>query len=270
MLFFYAILLAIVQGITEFLPISSSGHLFLLHSIFGETENSLAFDVALHWGTLVAVIGAFRGDLWKLLKDFVGSIRNWTGTSEQRLPWLMLLTSIPAGVVGVLYGDQLEHMFRSIEWIALMLIGVAFLFFAVERASTQERSMHHMNWKDALLIGIAQILALVPGTSRSGITIVAGMARNLSRMQAARYSFLASVPLIAGAGTTQLFDLVEGDSLTSPQIGALILGVVVSGLVGWLAIVFLLKIVARYSLRVFAWYRIVLAILVIVLIRYTS
>lgn len=269
MFYVESIVLAVVQGITEFLPVSSSGHLLLVHTAFGQVESTLGFDVALHWGTVLAMIVVFRHDLKKLIKDWWTSIHSWNGSVEQRLPWYLLLAGIPAGVVGVLFGNQIEAIFRSTDWVILLLVAVAFLFFAVEKASTQSRHMTQMNWKDALMIGVAQVLALVPGTSRSGITMVAGMARNLTREQAARFSFLSAIPLIFAAGVKELLDVIQAGRVDGPEGLSMLLGVVVAALVGYVALQFLLHFVVKYSLRVFAWYRIILAILVLLLIRFT-
>lgn len=263
-----AIVLAVVQGITEFLPVSSSGHLLLVHAIFGQTEATLGFDVALHWGTVLATIFFFRRDLWKLAKDWMASLRNWNGSIEQRLPWYILLCSLPAAAVGALFGHQIEVLFRTTDWVILLLVAVAFLYLAVEKASTQHRTMTHMTWKDALMIGIAQVLALVPGTSRSGITLVAGMTRNFSREQAARFSFMASVPLIFVAGLKDLLDVAQAGTVSQQEGLSMVLGILVAGGVGYFALRFLIQFVKKFSLRWFAWYRIGLAILVLLLIRF--
>lgn len=264
-----ALVLAVVQGITEFVPVSSSGHLLLLHQVFGSAEASLSFDLALHWGTVMAVIIAFRQELWKLIQDWWRSLYSWDGSADQRLPWYMLLCSLPAAVVGGIWGDQIEQVFRSGDWVILMLVAVAFLFFAVEKASTQARQMQHMTWKDALMIGIAQVLSFIPGTSRSGITMVAGMARNLSREQSARFSFLASTPLVFVAASKELLDVAQAGTVRGQAALIVVVATLVSGLVGFLAIRFLLRFVSRYSLRTFAWYRIALALVVLLLIRFS-
>lgn len=262
------VVLAVVQGVTEFLPISSSGHLLLVHELFGQTEATLGFDVALHWGTVLATIFFFRRDLWKLIKDWIASLRNWDGSIEQRLPWYMLLCSLPAAAVGALFADQIELLFRTTDWVILLLVAVAFLYLAVEKASTQHRAMVHMTWKDALMIGIAQILALVPGTSRSGITIVAGMTRNLSREQAARFSFMASTPLIFVAGLKDLLDMTQAGTVSQQEGLSMGLGILIAGVIGYFALRFLIQFVKKFSLRWFAWYRIALAIVVLLLIRF--
>lgn len=272
MMYLHAIILAVVQGVTEFLPVSSSGHLLLVHQFLGQTAgvSTLGFDVALHWGTVLATIVVLRQDLWKLLKDGFSSLREWQGTPEQRLPWYMIIASLPAAVVGAVLGSKIEAIFRTTDWVILLLVAVAFLFFAVEKASTQSRHMNQMNWKDALMIGVAQVLALVPGTSRSGITMVAGMARNLTREQAARFSFLSAVPLIFVAGLKDVLDMVQAGGVNGSEAMAMALGILVSFGVGYAALKFLLKFVHRFSLKGFAWYRIGLAILVLALMRFTT
>lgn len=269
MSYFQSIILAIVQGITEFLPVSSSGHLLLVHQFFGQTEATLGFDVALHWGTVLATIAVFWRDLWQLAKGWLSSLRGWDGSIEQRLPWYMLLCSLPAAAVGAVFGSQIEALFRTTDWVILLLVAVAFLFFAVEKASTQARSLSHMTWKDALMIGLAQVLALVPGTSRSGITIVAGMTRNFSREQATRFSFLAAVPLIFVAGAKDLLDMMQAGNVPASESLPMLVGILISGVVGYFALRFLLQFVKKFSLRWFAWYRIALAIIVLLLIRFT-
>lgn len=269
MTYIQASILAIVQGITEFLPVSSSGHLLFVHQLFGQLESTLGFDVALHWGTVLATVAVFRRDLWSLLKNWLKSMRAWDGSAEQRLPWYMIIFSLPAAVVGAVFGTQIEAIFRTADWVILLLVAVAFLFFAVEKASTQARALEHMTWKDALMIGWAQVLALMPGVSRSGITIVAGMSRNFKREDAARFSFIGAVPLIFVAGLKDLLDLAQAGTVTATEGLTMALGILISGVVGFFALRFLLQFVKKFSLRWFAWYRIGLAIVALLLIRFS-
>ncbi|MCK4554620.1 undecaprenyl-diphosphate phosphatase, partial [Candidatus Parcubacteria bacterium] len=194
-----AIIFGIIQGITEFLPISSSGHLVILHKFFNlPIKNELAFDVALHLATLLAVVWFFKNDIYNLLKSW---FKSFTGHSDEfsKLSWLIILATIPAGLAGWYFEEMVEHTFRSINVVVVMLVIGGVLLLIVEKISRKTDDLKNLNWAKALIIGLAQAIALIPGTSRSGITIIAGLGAKLKRQAAIRFSFLMSVPIIFGA-----------------------------------------------------------------------
>lgn len=264
-----AIIFGIVQGLTEFLPISSSGHLLLLHELFPtlNISDEVAFDVALHLGTLVAVLGYFWHDMWNY---FTALIQRPT-TDEQRgrrhLAQRMIVAVIPAGVIGFFFEDAIDTLLRSPYIVAAMLILVAVLFFIVEHWYAQQ---HHqpdvqMTWGQAFFIGCAQALALIPGTSRSGITLVAGMCARLPRAEAARFSFLISIPLIAAAGLKKMIDLGTV-GVAAEEIPLVLLGSIAAAAVGYGVIRFLLQYLQHHTLKVFAVYRVILGAIVLLLL----
>ena len=263
-----AVIFGIVQGLTEFMPVSSSGHLILLHELlpgFSFTD-PIAFDVALHLGTLAAVISFFWKDVIRYVLAIFRIAKTPAQQEDRRLSLLMIIGIIPAAVAGLFLEDIIDMYLRSPLIVAVMLIVVAILFLVVERVDKSRftKQMEQMTWKSALFIGLMQIFSiLLPGTSRSGITIVAGMMTKLKRDQAARFSFLISIPLIFGAGLKKLIDLaIVG--LQPEQIPVLLLGTVASAIVGYFAISILLQYLERRTLKAFAFYRIALGILVLI------
>ena len=243
--------LGIVQGLGEFLPISSSAHLILAPWFLGWRDPGLTFDVALHVGTLAAVIAYFWRDLLRLA---LAAPR--PRTPDGRMFWLLLLGAIPGSIAGILLDDLAEQAFRSPLLIAgtLALIGLALL--AADRLGATDRELHDIGMLDALLIGAAQALAIVPGVSRSGITIAVARARGLERAAAARFSFLLGVPLIAGAALFKLRHLADTPGAVT---GPFIVGVLVAALVGAASIAFMLRYLQRAGLGVFVLYRLLLA-----------
>lgn len=265
---YIAIVLGLVQAITEFLPISSSAHLILARGVLDfQAIDGLAFDVALHIGTLLAVVVYFWNDLRALARGFLSSVARRTGPVDPagRLAWYVIAGCIPAGVVGFLFEKQIEEYFRNPTVIVVTLILGAILFLWVERRYRSEGELQTLTMARAIAIGAAQSLALIPGVSRSGITIVVGMMCGLRRDQAARFSFLMATPLMLGAGAKKSMDLLE-TTLSSHQWIVLAVGVVASALAGWLVIRFLLDFLRRRSLDLFAYYRIALAILVAIIV----
>ena len=258
-----AIALGIVQGITELLPISSSAHLLLAGRYLGWGEGGLAFDVALHVGSLVAVLWFFRSE-WAKLGRATGQIvahRRIETVEERRVLYLVMAT-IPAGIAGLLLEDLAETVFRNPAITASMLIVMGLVLWAVDRFLPRTRTVDTVRWTDALLIGLAQCLALVPGVSRSGATISAGRALGLTRADAAVFSFLMSMPITAAAAMLKVPEAVGEMGFSAP----LIAGVLASGLSSWAAIAVLLRYVARRSYGIFALYRIALGLLVFWLI----
>lgn len=266
--FIEAIFLGIVQGVTEFLPVSSSGHLLLGQYFLGldQARFGLSFDVAMHLGTLVAVVAFFRRDLVRMALAFLRSFRRRDfSDADQRLAYLVLASTIPAALIGYLLEDIFETAVRS-PWVVvfnLVLVGV--LFIVGEAVGVKRRQASKLTFREAIGIGLAQAAALVPGVSRSGATITLGLFLGLRREEAARFSFLMSVPIIAGAGAVQLGEVVsEGMGAYDTLLFGV--GFVSSAVVGYLAIRFFLRFVVHHSLRAFAYYRFGLAALVTALL----
>lgn len=253
--------LALIQGLTEFLPISSSAHLILPSQLLGWQDQGLAFDVAVHAGTLFAVVAYFRGEVGRLLFAWQGSLVG-RHDRESRLAWSIVIATVPAGIVGLLGGDLVEHYARSTWVIAATTLIYAPLLWLADRYSDERRDEYAIGWQLALLVGCAQALALIPGTSRSGITITACLFLGLSRVAAARYSFLMSIPVIFLAGGLKLLDLVTGND--SVDWYALILGTVVAFVSAYLCIHLFLKLIERIGMTPFVWYRLLLGVGLIV------
>jgi undecaprenyl-diphosphatase len=258
-----ALILGIVQGLTEFLPISSSAHLALAPRLLGFPDPGLAFDVALHVGTLVAVLWYFN-QAWIGLARAAGRIaqrRRAEGEEERRVIFLVIAT-LPGVAAGILLERQAETVFRSPLIMVGTLIVMGVLLWACDRVASQKRTLGEMNWVQALFMGVAQMCAIVPGVSRSGATITAGRAMGFGRESAAVFSFLMSMPITAGAAIMQVPKAVSQFGVSLPMI----VGLVASAASGWVAIAVLLKYVSRHGYGVFAGYRIALGLLVLVLI----
>ena len=253
-----ALVLGIIQGATEFLPISSSGHLVIVPWLLGWQavgENDLAFDALVHWGTLVAVIGYFWSDIWRIVRAVWSGIRrrDYFGSPDARVGWYIVVGSIPAALIGFLLEEWFEGAFGRPLVAALMLFVTAGLLITAERVGSQDRGIERLNWGDAVLIGLAQALAIMPGISRSGATIAAAQSRGVQRSDAARYSFLLGVPAVVGAGLWQLVKLFEAGEF-SGKLGVLLAGFLSAAIVGYLAIHTLLRYLRRRSLVLFALY----------------
>lgn len=250
---FQAIVLGLIQGLTEFLPISSSAHLSLAPVLFGWTDPGLAFDVALHFGTLIAVLWYFRKEWAKLITATITIVRTRrVGTPEQKRVVFLILATIPGAFGGLLLEEKAETVFRNPTLTATALIIMGVLLWAVDKLSSQERPLDSMRWTDALLIGLAQVVALVPGVSRSGSTITASRALRLDRQSAAIFSFLMSMPITAAAIVLKGPEVLADGGIT----GEVIAGVLAAGVSSWLAIAILLKYVSRHSYGIFALYRV--------------
>ncbi len=263
-----AIILGIVQGLTEFLPVSSSGHLLLGQYFLGvnQARFGLSFDAAIHTGTVLAVVSYFWRDLVSMARAFLQSFRGPNFEDrDQRMAYLIILATIPAGVVGLLFEDFFAQEVRW-PWLVvnnLVLVGV--LFLVGERVGRKNRRAYKLSFKEALGIGFAQTLALFPGVSRSGATITLGLFLGLRREEAARFSFLMSVPITAAAAALSLIE-IAGRGMDLHGFLLFLAGSVTSGVVGYLAIKFLLAYLAGHSLRIFAYYRFALAAVVAVLL----
>ncbi len=252
------VVLAVVQGITEFLPISSSGHLILVPYLTGWPDQGLEFDVAVHVGTLTAIVAYFRKTLAAMARDWVLSVAQRREVGESRLAWAVLFGTIPAGLAGLLFRHDIETTLRSPIVVACTTIGYALLLFVADRR-TGQRSERTVGWLDVVVIGCAQALALVPGTSRSGATITAGLFLGLSREAAARFSFLLAVPIMTAAGLDDALGYVTGEEpLGAVDTRAIVLGLVISAVTGFVCIHFLLKWLTRHGMLPFVIYRLAL------------
>lgn len=249
-----AIILGLVQGLGEFLPISSSAHLVLTPWFFHWNDPGLTFDVALHFGTLVAVIAYFWRDIISLVVSGLTRPRSLDG----RLFWYLIVASIPGAIAGVILEDYAETIFRSPLIIALMLTIMGIGLWWGDRVGIKKRRLEEVSLRDSLIVGISQALAIIPGVSRSGITMTAGLMTGMKRETAARFSFLMSIPIIAGAALLKITDLTLQDLNME-----FITGVLTAGIVGFLAIKFLLQYLRQGSYLIFTWYRIILAALVV-------
>lgn len=246
-----AVVLGVVQGLGEFLPISSSAHLIVVPWLLGWPDHGLAFDVALHVGTLAAVVYAFRGDWWRIVSSALrGLAHGRPGEGEGRLLWLLVLASIPGAVAGLALGEAAETSFRSPLLIAVTMAVVGTILLIADRQASGGEERRQVSIMDAVLIGSAQALAIVPGVSRSGATISMALFLGYRREEAARFSFLLATPIIFGAALTKVPQL-----LRAPDHGPVLLGMAVSALVGLAAIRFLLAYVRTRDYRVFVYYR---------------
>ena len=254
---FQAIILAIIQGLTEFLPISSSAHLILPAQVLGWPDQGLAFDVAVHLGTLLAVVIYFREELKQMTVAWFGSVLKQQQSADSRLAWGVLWGTVPVGLAGLLFKGFIEENLRSSLVIAIttILFGL-FLWFADSKAKINSRDEHSLKIKDIVVIGVAQMLALIPGTSRSGVTITAGLIMGLTREGAARFSFLLSIPVIVLAGGLKALDLVQQS--TAVDWSMMILGVVISALSAFACIHVFLKLLERIGMLPFVIYRLLL------------
>ena len=262
---FEAIVLGIVQGLTEFLPISSTGHLRIVPAFAGWEDPGAAFTAVTQLGTLAAVLAYFRHDLWRIAVAFVRGLRDpeIRRTTDSRLGWYILLGTIPISVFGLAFDDQIEDEARSLTLIGTTLIVLGLLLLLAERTGKRERELDDLTVRDGVIIGFAQALALVPGVSRSGATLTAGLFLNLERATAARYSFLLSVPAVVLSGLYQVRDIGgEGAVGAAPTAVATLLAFVS----GYAAIAFLLKFLATRSTLVFVVYRVALGALVLTLV----
>ncbi|MFK7860849.1 MAG: undecaprenyl-diphosphate phosphatase [Granulosicoccus sp.] len=257
----HIIWLALIQGLTEFLPVSSSAHLILVPSLLQWPDQGLAFDVAVHLGTLMAVVAYFRQDIVTLFFAWIASMKPGNMTSEARLAWGVILGTIPAGLVGLAFKDVIEVHLRSPLVIAATTIIFGLLLWYADKRSRLERSEYTLSWQDFLIIGGAQAMALIPGTSRSGITITAGLLLGLTREASARYSFLLSIPIIVLSGLGVTKDLV-----TSPlpvEWGTLFFGTAIAALSAFVCIHYFLAYINRMGMTPFVIYRLLLGALLL-------
>jgi len=265
-----ALIMGIVQGLTEFLPVSSSGHLILVPYLFGWDDafiNSLAFSVMLHSGTLVALLAYFRSDWMRLVPAGLAALRDrsFGGDLDRKLAWLLVAATIPAAVVGSLLSDIIETGIRQVELVAVMFIVGAAILWLADHLSARSRDVDDVTFPIAVGIGAAQAIALIPGISRSGISISAARLAGLDRPAAARFAFLMATPITLGAILFEARKLVTGEAGVAVEVAPLVVGLVASLVSGLLAIHFMLRYLRTRSLDIFVWYRLGLAAIVIVI-----
>jgi undecaprenyl-diphosphatase len=260
------IILALVQGITEFLPISSTAHLALAPWLLGWKDAGLTFDIALHVGTLLAILLYFFRDWLQVIAQGFGLSYGSDAQLKQNrmLLWFLVVATIPVGIVGFIFKEQAEQ-WRNPFLIGGMLIGIGLLMWIAERAGSRKKNLAQVGFLDSVAIGVAQAVAIVPGTSRSGVTIAAALFRNIDRASAARFSFLLSTPAIAGAAASALHQLMKQGGIPVEMRTPFALGIAISGVSGCAAIAFFLKYLQRNTLRCFIYYRVIFGIIVIAL-----
>jgi undecaprenyl-diphosphatase len=257
-----AIVLGLVQGLTEFLPISSSGHLRIVPALLGWEDPGAGFTAVIQLGTMAAVLIYFRADLWRIASAWLRELRVPIRQASQdaKLGWFIVLGTIPIAIFGFVFKDQIESGARSLYVIGSALILFSFVMMAAERVATQKRDLTDLDGRDGIFVGMAQALALIPGVSRSGATISAGLFRGFDRVSAARYSFLLSVPAVVLSG---LFELRKVGEAGSPGAGATAIATVVAFVSGYAAIAWLIRYLGTHTLGIFVIYRIALGVLVL-------
>ena len=260
------IILGIIQGIAEFLPISSSAHLIIFRDVFGvgsfiSGNMELSFDIALHFGTFLAILVYFFKDFWQMfIKGFTKGVKDEKG----KMLWMIVVATIPAAVVGVLFEDKIEEVVRNKYWlIAICLAIMGIIIKYTDKLSKETRSFSDMTFKDAIMIGCAQVCALIPGFSRSGTTISMARVLKINRSDAAKFSFYLSAPVVLGA---VMIKVLKGEmiSLITYDPITFIIGVVISFISGLLCIRFLLNYVKKHDYNIFMWYRLILALIVLI------
>ncbi|AUS81058.1 undecaprenyl-diphosphate phosphatase [Actinoalloteichus sp. AHMU CJ021] len=260
------LVLGIVQGLTEFLPISSSGHLRIVSELFFDADAGASFTAVTQLGTEAAVLVYFAGDIGRLVTTWFRGFRDTEvrRTADYRLAWYVIIGSIPIGVLGLLFADQIRTTARNLWLIATMLVVFGILLGLAERIGRQRRSMDQLTGRDAVAMGFAQSLALIPGVSRSGGTITAGLFLGLDRPTAVRFSFLLAIPAVVASGLSELPEVFEeGGPGLQPTGIQMVVATVIAGVVGYACIAWLLRFVERHSVYLFVWYRIALGCLVL-------
>jgi undecaprenyl-diphosphatase len=265
---FEAIVLGITQGLTEFLPISSTAHLRIVPAFAGWEDPGAAFTAVTQLGTMAAVLLYFREDLLRIARAWLRSLRDPSvrGELDARLGWYILIGTIPIGIFGLAFKDQIENGARDLYLIGSALIVLGLVLLAAERVAKHDRPLEKITTRDGIVIGLAQALALVPGVSRSGATLTAGLFLGLDRPSAARYSFLLSVPAVVLSGLLEFASILGGSEDTQVGLGALAVATLLAFVVGSASIAFLLRFLTRHTTIVFVVYRVALGTLVLVLV----
>jgi undecaprenyl-diphosphatase len=270
-----AVILGAVQGVTELLPISSSAHLLLVPWFFGWPNPGLTFDVALHIGTLAAVLLYFRADLWNMARATVRGLvsRQLLAEPDARLGLMIVAASFPAAIIGFVFDARIEGYFHvedatapALAVIAAALIGVGVLMAVAERVAARRRELKEVRFRDAMIIGLAQSVALIPGVSRSGSTITTCLFLGLTRPAAARFSFLLSLPITGGAALKKVVDLFQGGGLAPGERVPFAIGILTAGLVGYACVAWLLRYLQRASTMIFSVYRVLLGVVILILL----
>ncbi|HEU0025117.1 MAG TPA: undecaprenyl-diphosphate phosphatase [Thermoleophilaceae bacterium] len=263
-----AIVLGIVQGLTEFLPISSTGHLRIVPAFLGWEDPGAAFTAVTQLGTMAAVLLYFRRDLERIARAWLRSLREPALSREldARLGWYILLGTVPIGIFGVLFKDQIETGARDLYLIGVALIALGLVLLVAEKVGTRERGIEQIQTRDGFAIGMAQALALIPGVSRSGATITAGLFMGLNRTAAARFSFLLSIPAVVLSGLLELGSILSGEEGDHTSLGALVIATAMAFATGYASIALLLRYLERHSTIVFVVYRVALGTLVLALV----
>ncbi len=263
-----AIVLGVVQGLTEFLPISSSGHLRIVPAFAGWEDPGAAFTAVIQLGTMAAVLLYFRADLLRIATAWLGSLRDRTlrGTLDARLGWYLIFGTVPIVIFGVAFKDQIENGARDLYLIGAMLIVFGLVLLAAEAVSRRDRDVSTITRRDAVVIGFAQALALVPGVSRSGATISAGLLLGFDRVSAARFSFLLSIPAVVLSGLYELKDVVNGSAEGGVGLGPTVVATLLAFITGYASIALLLRFLTTHTTVVFVGYRVVLGAAVLALV----
>jgi undecaprenyl-diphosphatase len=267
MTIFQAFILGIIQGITEFLPVSSTAHLSIVPWLMGwevDSDLVLIFDVLVQWGTLLAVVVYFRNELILLVRAGINSLRKQSLAVEHaRLTWMLVLATIPGAVAGLILKKIVAASLEEPLIIGVFLMGTAFLLFLSDIVGRKARNLEDMSWGDALIIGLAQVVSLFPGASRSGWTLGAGLLRGLDRVSATRFSFLMSIPILLGAGLVELVDLIR-EPLFLNYLLVVGVGFVGAAIMGFLAIAWFLRYLKHHSLKIFSVYCAVVGLFIII------
>jgi undecaprenyl-diphosphatase len=275
---FQALVLGIVQGLAEFIPISSSAHLIIVPWLFGWPDYGLSFDVALHAGTLLALLVFFWRDWVRLIKAWWASIveRKVAGHTDRALAWIVIVATIPGGLAGVLFESRIEDVFHTASnqklamiIVAGLIVALALLLWLADRIAQQAQSMEGITLREGIIIGLAQMLAILPGVSRAGSTITAGLFTGLTREAAARFSFLLGTPIIAGAALKAAYDMLK-QGLPGSESIAILVGFASAAIVGFLCIKFLLAYLQRGTMRPFVYYRFAIAAVIVGLVIFRA
>lgn len=264
---FQAIVLGIVQGLTEFLPISSSGHLRIVPALVGWKDPGTAFTAVIQLGTMAAVVLYFRDDLLRIIRAWLSSLRapGLRGELDARLGWYLIIATVPISIIGLALKDQIENGARSLYIIGTTLIALGLVLLVAEKVSRRERDIEAITRRDAIVIGFSQALALIPGVSRSGATITAGLFLGFDRVAAARFSFLLSVPAVVLSGLFEMRGVLDGSAEGAVGAGPTAVATLLAFVTGYASIAFLLKFLTTHTTGLFVAYRVTLGSLVLVL-----